>query len=62
MKIVGVSIFNEETVSDILIAENVPDYFSKRIVNLLNEYEVFEHSKYFFHEKPDDYILYKFEY
>ena len=61
MKIIGMDNFNREHISDILIAENVSDYWAQRIVKHLNEKYDGEHSPHFFktitdHEKP-----YKFE-
>ena len=58
MKIIGISNFANDSISDILICKNIRNEYSKVIVNLLN-------SKldqiYFFKVVEDSYKLYKFE-
>lgn len=60
MKIVLIDNYNRENVSDVLIAENVKEYWGKKIVKLLNDKEG-ENSENYFELKDDNYKLYKFE-
>lgn len=60
MKIIGVSNFDDETVSDRVIAENVPQAYGEQIVRLLND-DMEEFDATFFKLVEDDYKLYKFE-
>lgn len=60
MKIIAKSNFDSETVSDVLVCENVKETYIKDIVDALNA-KVSEHSRYFFEAKPDDYKLYVWE-
>lgn len=58
MKVVGVSNFDKETVSDLLIAENVILTWAVRFAKLCNEF-VGDDNRYHFVVKLDDYKLYK---
>lgn len=60
MKIIGVSNLDEDIVSDILIAENVPAYWGERIVALLRE-KMHGEETYIAQLVPDDHKLYKWE-
>lgn len=57
MKIVGVSNFDDDTVDDILIAENVNQPYGERIVGLL-EKDCGENGYYFPKLVDDNYELY----
>ncbi len=59
MKVIGVSNFDLESVSDILICENVSKHNGKRFVELLNQNG--EHATYYYRLVEDDYKLYVFE-
>lgn len=59
MKIIGISNFANDSISDILICKNIRDGYSKVIVNLLNS--EFQDQIYFFKVVEDSYKLYKFE-
>ena len=61
MKIIGKSNFDNEMVNDIIIAENVNEYYGNIIVEFMNEFYVKDSSDYYFHLEPDDYKLYEFE-
>jgi hypothetical protein len=61
MKIVKVDNFVRDTVSDILIADNVPIYYALDIANYLNEKFGGRESLYFFRAVSDDYKLYVWE-
>jgi len=61
MKIIKVDNFDREDISDELIAENVPDYYVKCIVEELNQKFGGSTSPDYFMGKPDDYKLYTFE-
>lgn len=54
MKIVGKDNYNRETVSDVLVAENVKEHYGKRIVKFLNE----RNSNTYYELVEDDYKLY----
>lgn len=54
MKIIQVDNYCRDSVADVLIAENVNEYFGNMIVDLLNE----KTNQYFILEK-DDYRLFK---
>ena len=58
MKIIAVDNFDRESVADKLIAENVSEYWGKRIVDALNE-KLHEDSLYYFKLVPDDYVLWR---
>lgn len=60
MKIIGTSNFDNESVSDFLVCENVNEHWGQRIVKLINEREG-ENSSYFYKLVPDDHELYEFE-
>jgi hypothetical protein len=61
MKIIQVDNFDREIVSDILIAENVPEHFAELIVTYLNNTLSGPCSLDYYKRVPDDYKLYKFE-
>lgn len=48
MKIIGTSNYDLDTVSDILICDNVNEYFGNKIVKFLIDTECSEESTYFF--------------
>jgi len=52
--------FNRDNISDVLIAENVPESHAELIANLLNERLVTGQSPDFYVAYGDDYKLYKF--
>ena len=58
LKIIAVDNFDRESVADKLIAENVSEYWGKRIVDALNE-KLHEDSLYYFKLVPDDYVLWR---
>jgi hypothetical protein len=58
MKIIGVDNYDRENVSDILVAENVNEYYSKLIVKKLN---VGGDESRFYKAVNDDYALYVFD-
>ena len=61
MKIIRVSNFNNESVSDVLIAENVHHFYIKNIVYILNEMYSGNVAPDYFRAVEDDYKLYIFE-
>jgi len=60
MKIVRVSNFGNESISDMLIAENVDNHYGEEIVRSLNNVGG-NYDPYYFRLVHDDYKLYKFE-
>ena len=60
MKIVRLDNFGRETVSDELVAENVPVEYAERIARALNAQGAMLSDEYFT-VKPDNYVLYRFE-
>lgn len=60
MKIIRVDNFNRETVSDLLVCENISQHYGEIIVGLLNNKESNE-SPNFFKLVQDDYKLYNFQ-
>lgn len=61
MKIIAVSNFDNESVSDELVAENVTEYYAKRIVDFLNGKFSGTTALYYYRAVSDDHKLYKFE-
>ena len=61
MKIIGVDDFDREHVSDVLIVENVDEYYGQVITDLLNEKWGGETANRFYKLVPDDHKLYVFE-
>lgn len=59
MKIIGISNFDNDSISDILICENICEGYDKAIINFFNDRA--DHQTYFFKIVADDYKLYKFE-
>jgi hypothetical protein len=60
MKIIGISNYCLDSVSDILIASNVNSYYGKMILKALNE-DIHEGDTYFPRLVEDDYELYVWE-
>lgn len=60
MKIVMVSNFDKETVSDVLIAKDVASYYADFIADALNKRFSGDMSPNFFRAVEDDYKLYIF--
>lgn len=60
MKIISVDNFGRDNISDILIAENVNEYYAKLIIEKLNSNDN-EHSYNFYRAVNDDYSLYVFD-
>lgn len=59
-KIIGRSNLGDDSVSDIVLAENLKENWAKRIANNINK-ELPEDSTYFYTAVPWNYKLYKFE-
>jgi len=60
MKIICVDNFGRESISDRLIAENVPDYWARIIVELLNSHASGDHDPNYFQAVADNHKLYEF--
>lgn len=60
MKIIAIDNFARQTVSDIVVATNVNEYYANLIVKLLNDHEG-DNSPWYYKAVPDDYRLYVFE-
>lgn len=60
MKIVRVDNFDREIYDDVLICENVSQYYGKDIVEFFNNREG-EYSDWYYRLVEDDYKLFKFE-
>lgn len=60
MKIIIKSSFDSESVSDVLVCDNVGEYFGKKITDLLNSSDG-QDSIYYYELVPDDYKLYSFK-
>lgn len=60
MKIIIKSNFDNESVNDRLVCDNVNSFFGNEIVGFLNSF-VTEYSTYYYELVPDDYKLYCFE-
>ncbi len=60
MKIIKVSNFDDDLVSDVLVEEGLEEAEGTARVDALNE-DVGDHDKYFYRLVPDDYVLYEFE-
>lgn len=61
MKIIKVDNFNRETISDVLIADNVQNSYASVITEFLNKKYGGNDLPDFFRAVEDDYKLYKFE-
>lgn len=61
MKIIAVDNFDRETHDDVLVCENVNEFYSKVIVEFLNDKYSGEHASEYYKAVEDDYKLYKFE-
>ena len=57
MKIIGVSYFNNDSISDVLICRKVKEGYEKEIVDFLNNRS--EGQTYFFKSVDDNFKLYK---
>lgn len=57
MKIIGISNYDNDYVSDVLIKENVTESEGKKIIEKMNK----NNDYYFYKIVPDNYKLYKFE-
>lgn len=60
MKIIGKSNFDNESVNDILVCDNVNEFYGEEIVVFLNSAGD-QNSTYYYLLAPDDYRLYSFE-
>lgn len=60
MKIIAEDNFNRETVSDLLVCENVSEYYGKQFVELLNS-QGGDRSPHFYRLVSDDHKLYIWE-
>ena len=61
MKIIGVDNLDRENINDILICENVHEYYIDSIIKILND-KIGNHNRYYCQAVEDNYKLYKFEY
>lgn len=59
-KIIGVDNYDRETRSDTFVADNVSEYYAKRIVDLLNK-SAGTHSETFYKYVPLDHKLFVWE-
>lgn len=60
MKIIAVSNFDNERISDFLVAENVSEWYAEKISFLLNEFTGLS-STMFYKGVKDNYKLYEFQ-
>lgn len=60
-KIIGVDNANRDEVSDIVVCDNVMEYFADHIANSLNERYSADHASRFFVVRDNDYIPHTFE-
>ena len=58
MKIIGIDNLNRDNISDILICENVNEYYANKFIEVLN---FTRNQPYFYQVVADDYKLYVFE-
>lgn len=58
MKIVAHDNYDRDNVSEHLVCEKVSQYYVEKIVKFLNE---LPQENWYYHIKPDDYILYTWE-
>jgi hypothetical protein len=61
MKIISSDNFGSDTVSDKLVAENVPEFYGKPIVEFLNEKFSGDYSDKYYELQSDDYELFTWE-
>ncbi|MEZ2132505.1 MULTISPECIES: hypothetical protein [unclassified Sinorhizobium] len=59
MKIIAKDNFDRESVADILVAENVPEYYAPRIASFLQETHGGEYASRFYEAVGDDYRLWR---
>lgn len=59
MKIIGIDNFGRENVADILVAENVPEYYAKELHEFVSKTFGGEYANYYYELKPDDYKLWR---
>lgn len=62
MKIVKVDNFDRDTYDDVLICDNINEYYGKIVVEALNNKLSGDRSDAYFRLVEDEYKLYKFEY
>ncbi|TPF18015.1 hypothetical protein [Priestia megaterium] len=62
MKVIKVDNFDREMYSDVLVCENINEYYGKIVVESLNKKLSGDRSDDYFRLVEDDYKLYKFEY
>lgn len=60
MKIIGKSNFDNQSVGDILICNNVDEFFGQKIVDFLNLSDG-QDAEYYYRLVSDDYKFYSFE-
>lgn len=58
MKIIKVDNFGRESIADSLIADNVNEYWGKKIILFLLD-ELHDDSPYYFNLVDDDYVLWR---
>lgn len=61
MKIIQIDNFNRDYISDVLVAENLSQYYGKMILGLLIKYNTSESSPHYYRLVEDDYKLFVFE-
>ncbi len=61
MKIIRVDNMNREHISDSLVAENVNEWYAKKIIEFLNKRFSGDYAPDYFRAVPDDHKLYEFE-
>jgi hypothetical protein len=65
MKIVLIDKYRQEGISDIIIAENVPETYAKEIADYLNNQHRPINPKFYdscyYSVRPNNYVLYKFK-
>jgi hypothetical protein len=61
MKIICVDNYSRDTIDDVLVCENVNEYYGKFLVDQLNARLSGEHSPDFYRLVENDHKLYKYE-
>ena len=61
MKIIATDNFDRDPVPDVLVAENVSEFYAPPLVKFLNDTFSGLDAPRFFKAKPDDYKLYEWE-
>lgn len=59
MKIIAVDNFDRENMADVLIAENVPEFYGKYIADYLQLSFGGNYAPHFFKAVEDDYVLWR---